>query len=88
MTLELSDALPTYPENHFIRPALAPTRCYATCDPTGVRKHLHNPRCHVWLDFAYRISAPRTAPIIRSAKRTLPAVVAKNRSVNDRNANM
>jgi len=39
-------------------------------------------------EFAYRISAPRTVPMMRSAKRTLPAVVAKNRSVNDRNANM
>jgi hypothetical protein len=27
---------------------------------------------------AYRISAPSTAPVMSSAKRTLPAVVAKN----------
>ena len=27
---------------------------------------------------AYRISAPSTAPVTSSAKRTLPAVVAKN----------
>src|SRR5258706_16175514 len=30
IALELSDAVPTYPENHFIHPALAPTRCTAT----------------------------------------------------------
>ena len=43
---------------------------------------------HSCEEFVYRISAPRIVPMMRSAKRTLPAVVAKNRSEKDRNANM
>jgi len=29
LTPRISDALPTYPENHFIHPAFAPCACYA-----------------------------------------------------------
>jgi len=41
ITLRISDALPTYPENHFIYPALAACACYASGCSTNNWRGLH-----------------------------------------------